>query len=65
MAGLIIQRSYTPVKLVEGGRNASESVDGLDRNRWTESIGMGGRFTSESVDGMLRNTHNQISYPYQ
>jgi hypothetical protein len=57
MVGSIIQRSYTPLNLVEGGRNASESVDGLNQNDWTESIGMGGRFTSESVDGMRRNTH--------
>jgi hypothetical protein len=47
MAGSIIQRSYTPFILVEGGRNASESVDGLNRNEWTESIGIGGRNASE------------------
>ena len=56
MTGSIIQRSYTPFVLVEGGRNASESVDDLDRNQWTVYIGIGGRNRSESVDGMLRNT---------
>jgi len=40
----------------KSGRNAPESVDGLNRNQWTESIGISGRNGSESVDGIDQNT---------
>jgi hypothetical protein len=40
-----------------GGRNAPESVAGINRNDRPEWIGMGGRIRPESVAGMRRNTH--------
>ena len=41
----------------KSGRHASESVDGMRRNRWTACVGIGGRHGSDSVDGMRRITH--------
>jgi hypothetical protein len=38
-----------------GGRRMSESVVGMNRNRWLAWIGIGGRRMSESVVGMNRN----------
>jgi hypothetical protein len=48
--------------VMKSGRFAPESVDGLLRNRWTESIGIGGRLRPESVDGMKRNMHAEVIY---
>jgi hypothetical protein len=39
------------------GQITPEWVDGLNRNQWTDWIGMGGRISPESVDGLSRNTH--------
>jgi hypothetical protein len=38
------------------GQITPEWVDGLNRNQWTDWIGMSGRISPESVDGLGRNT---------
>jgi hypothetical protein len=35
---------------LQGGRFASESVAGIDRNQWPLSIGIGGRLASEYAE---------------
>ena len=34
-----------------------KEVDRVERNRWTESIGMSGQGRAEQVDRVVRNTH--------
>jgi hypothetical protein len=46
-----IQKAWS----VWGGRDQPESVVGIDRNRWSASIGIGGRDQSEMVVGISRN----------
>ena len=37
-----------------------KEVDRIERNRWTESIGMSGQGRAEQVDRVVRNTHPYI-----
>ena len=36
-----------------------KEVDRIERNRWTESIGMSGQGRAEQVDRVVRNTQNR------
>jgi hypothetical protein len=54
--------TYNPARLLlsmshgGSGQITPEWVDGLNRNQWTDWIGMSGRISPESVDGLGRNT---------
>ena len=39
-----------------------KEVDRIERNRWTESIGMSGQGRAEQVDRVVRNTHIKKKY---